>query len=310
AKIVQGCDWVGIITSKRFLTLTAILSAAYFWYYDRALAGGSERDVNITMLILLLGLFIRGRRQAPIGHFLAMLAISGVMILSSDRASVVLILAVILAAYWFPISRRTTAIAVAVTLLLPIGYYLLINSQTVLWLYKLDHNTGIRAEFIRGATSLLQQSPVFGVGFGGPYRPANFHYLQPHPLLSDFDALRVVPNHHSLFDVALRLGIPAALLFGLGTFRLGSSAAWHDVTPLLCIIVAIGLSFNAVFENQYQLPQLVLVISLLQAGPGRASLLGRRERPEIGGRPADSSNASRQDAPGGGFTPNIGPGTQ
>lgn len=268
AKIVQGCDWTGIITSRRFLIAAAALSGLYYCLFALA-PGGNESDLNITLLALLLGLFIRGRDRSRLLHFAVMLVISTIVIATSDRSSVVLMLGVVLFLFWFPLPPRTTGLVVAIVLLLPVAFYLLIDNQTVLWLYKLDHNTGIRAEFIRGAASLLQQSPLWGTGFGGPYRPVNFPYLSAHPYLRDLATVHTISNHHSLFDVALRLGIPAALVFSLGIFRSDPGQGRSPAYQVLCVAAAVGLSFNAMFENQGQLPQLVLIVLMLQEGSTR-----------------------------------------
>jgi hypothetical protein len=185
---------------------------------------------------------------------------------SIDRVSVQFVSLLFVALYWIRPPDRVTILLSAVILIFPIAFYLFCEPDTVRWLYRIDPNTGIRAEFIRGASSLLQQSPILGTGFGGPYRPPNFTYVREHNLLNDMVEVHIVSNHNSLFDVALRLGVPVSIMFAWGIFSVSKQARLSSTFPLLCIVVAAGLSFNAWFENQAQLPQLVLALVFMHAG--------------------------------------------
>jgi hypothetical protein len=261
AKIVQRCDWLAIVASTRFLVVTALLWLLYSFISGPL--GFAHSDLGMTLMMLLVGLFVRGEQQHRLMTFLVILAVGVALLLVTQRLTVLLLSAVLLTIYWMPLRPWMTATMVAIVLFTPIIFYLGIDNTTVKWLYQLDHNTSIRAEFIRGGANLLAQSPLVGIGFGEPYRPTAFPYMHRHPLLNDAIAVSTVPNHHSLFDVALRLGIPAALGLAWGIFAASGKRERGSLVAMLSIVAAVGMSFNAWFENQYALPELVLVIALL-----------------------------------------------
>lgn len=262
SKLVQSVDWQQLITSSWFITAGLVYSTIYYCVFR-------DIDLNIALYATVIGIFLRGHHEGRTGEFLLLLAIGLALSIFVGRLSVILVMTVIPIFYlWRP--KRVVVIAIAsMVLVAPVAFYLLIDVPTLRWLYALDHNTAIRAEFVRAATSLLQQSPLLGIGFDAPYRPTAFPYLEAHPYLNDPVAVQTISNHHSLFDLALRLGLPAAILFWFGIVHMRrneSNALW----AMLCLIAAIGLSFNAWFENQYQLPQFVLTIALMQMLPGRS----------------------------------------
>lgn len=264
SKILQGCNWSGIISSPFFLVAAALASTVYGGYLLDV--GANQSDVSITLIAWMLGLFIRGGERQPVTHFLAVLGVAIAILAITDRSSVVLILLTIPAMYLLSVPRHVLRLGVLVILLAPILFYLVLSYHDLLRLYQLDHNTGIRADFIRGGASLLGQSPLFGIGFGEPYRPTGFSYGEEHQLLNEVESVHIVPNHHSLFDVALRLGIPAAALFWWGVFNTAPSAVDRRVYPLLAVVAAVELSFNAWLENQYMLPQLTIIVAMMHAG--------------------------------------------
>lgn len=267
-KIAQGCNWASVLSSRAFLIAAGIATVVYSGYLSGLGEGENQNDLSITLLALLAGLFLRGQRRSRLLHYAIIACFGAVGLFTTGRSSVAMLLAVILVAYWVPLPRRLTLLAVALILIMPIAFYLWVDPQTLIQVYAFDHNTGIRAEFVRGASHLLEQSPAFGLGFGGPYRPINFPYLYRHPLLNDLDAVHIVSNHHSLFDIAFRLGIPSAAVFAIGVFWSPMRSTHTAIVSVLGIVAAFGLSFNAWLENQYMLPQLVLLIALMQA-PGK-----------------------------------------
>lgn len=263
-KVAQGCNWATVLSSRAFLIVAGVATIVYSGYLSGLGEGENQSDLSITLLALLVGLFLRGQHKSRLLHYAIIACFGAVGLFTTGRSSVAMLLAIILVAYWIPLPRRLTLLVVSLILIVPIVFYLAVDPQTLIHVYAFDHNTGIRAEFIRGATHLLEQSPIFGVGFGGPYRPINFPYLYRHTLLNDLDAVHIVSNHHSLFDIAFRLGIPSAVVFAIGVFWSPMRSRHTTIVPVLSIVAASGLSFNAWLENQYMLPQLVLLIALMQ----------------------------------------------
>jgi hypothetical protein len=259
SKMAQHSDWASLLSSRSTLLL---LAAAVFVQY---LIYRSD-DINISLMSLLVGMFTAGHRGRRLTYFLLMFVTTAVIAWYIDRVSVHFVSFIFITLYWIRLPDRVTIIFSLAILVLPVVFYLACEPDAIRWLYRLDPNTGIRAEFIRGASSLLQESPIFGTGFGGPYRPPNFSYVHEHNLLNDVAAVHIVSNHNSLFDIALRLGVPVAILFALGIFNVSKQARASPTFPLLCLVVAAGLSFNAWFENQAQLPQLVLALAFMHAG--------------------------------------------
>ena len=125
----------------------------------------------------------------------------------------------------------------------------------------MDHNTYIRAEFVRGAFPLLADKPLFGLGFGPSYRPLNFNYLSTHSLLTNMQHLNIVSNHHSVFDTAYRLGMVPAACFVFALFVRPNLKNYSRILKFTMLTLGIGLSLNAWFENQAQM----LIVASLSA---------------------------------------------
>lgn len=265
-KICQTCDWRGLFTSRRFIAFGLVYSAIYYAVFN-------DIEINMALCVTIFGLFLRGTSaKRTFGPFAVLLGVAVCLALTSIRSSVLLVMVIVLAAYWAPpLTRRTAALASIVVLLAPLVFYRMLDVDALRWLYAFDHNTAIRAEFIRGASRLLEASPITGIGFGDAYRPTNFPYVGRHPYLTDPETVHIISNHHSLFDVALRLGIPAAVLFWWGMLGSRTAETNKRFYLLLLLIASVGMSFNAWFENQYQLPQFALTIALIQAGQRRTA---------------------------------------
>ncbi|MEX1179725.1 MAG: O-antigen ligase family protein [Cucumibacter sp.] len=259
------CDWRAIWMDRRFMLAAAGVLAleSLFGLVQWGSPGFSE--FNLALFGLVAGLFMRGQRGKRLTHFLILIAICLPLALISSRASFSVILALILVLYWVDLPEWTIRALATVILAGPIVLYLALPPDALRWLYALDHNSGIRADFVRGAWYYLQNSPIFGIGFEAPYRPTNFNYATEHPYLNSLFATQIISNHHSLFDVALRMGLPAAALLWWAIFmgrRLRAPARIHAV---LYLVLAIGLSFNAWLENQGQLPVFALLAAMLYA---------------------------------------------
>jgi hypothetical protein len=263
SKIVQSCECERLLSSTGFIAFGLLYSAVYYYFVD-------DIDVNMALYATIIGIFLRGYTERRLATFLLLAAIAVIVALNLGRASVVLVMSAVLLLYWWRPDKRLVVSIASLIVLAPLIFYMALDVPALRWLYLLDHNTAIRAEFIQGASTLLQQSPFFGIGFDAPYRPTAYPYVGSHPYLNYPAAVQSISNHHSLFDIALRLGIPIALLFWVGLIRTQRKEG-DGLFALLCVIAAIGLSFNAWFENQYQLPQFVLTIALLQWFPKRSN---------------------------------------
>ncbi|WIV49745.1 hypothetical protein QQG91_08650 [Marivivens sp. LCG002] len=154
---------------------------------------------------------------------------------------------------------------------MPIYIYLDLDISQLNTLSIIDFNSYIRADFIRGAMFTLKDNLLTGVGFGPAYRPINFSYLSDHPLLNQVSEMQRVSNHHSIFDVAYRLGIPATIPLIYEIFIAPRLSGNDSSLKFLMISLALGLSVNAWFENQAQLPLMALISATIISSRNRQS---------------------------------------
>lgn len=261
--LLQNFDWQKLLSSSHVILYMLILVLVYSTI-DRMLPDyEGYNEVDITLFSVLIGLFLRKREGKLSGYLLYPIIV--VVSFLSDRFSVPIVLALFVIFSFVRPNIRIVIVVAIFVILAPLFIYTNLSTSQLQWIYQIDHNTGIRAEFVRGAFGKLLESPIFGIGFDTPYRPDTFNYLYPHPLLTDADRVNVVSNHHSVFDTALRLGAPAAILFVFGIFFGGQKSISRDLGAVLMLSIAIGISFNAWFENQAQILELAFLIALLHA---------------------------------------------
>ena len=199
----------------------------------------------------------------PLRAWNVCLAISVILIfLTAGRASPMLTGLILVGMRVFPLPSNLTKMIAIVLIVFPIVFYLTIEPSTLFSLLGIDHNAYIRAEFVRSAYEMLKNDLIFGVGFGPGYRPLNFNYLTQHTLLTDTVALQTVSNHHSIFDVALRVGVPAAVYFVVVLF-ISPKTKGNNLANAMLLVLALGVSANAWFENQAQLLNVILISAVL-----------------------------------------------
>ncbi|MEZ5744051.1 MAG: O-antigen ligase family protein [Sphingomonadaceae bacterium] len=220
-------------------------------------------DFTINSLALCAGILCRSR-EGKLRLYWQFVGATIVLLAAYARAGPIFIILSFVVFYHFSIAATLVRIFATVLIFFPLVIYLSIDDATMLSLKEIDFNTYIRAEFIRGALPTFLEAPLFGSGFEVPYRDVRYAgYLVDHPLLRvDFRA-DFVSNHHSIFDIALRLGIfGAGLFYFLTVLRPGllRSEQWRS---FLLVALAQGFGMNAWFENQNQLIQAILILALL-----------------------------------------------
>jgi O-antigen ligase len=127
-----------------------------------------------------------------------------------------------------------------------------------------DHNTYIRAEFLRSAFSMLDDNFIFGLGFGTPYRDPSYDYLHWHPFLVWEEDVRTVTNHNSVFDAYFRFGLIFGTLFLMVILRYIFSSYSERGAQIAAFLLAMGVSFNAFMENSNQMPVLCFLLAYLR----------------------------------------------
>ena len=266
-----SCDWRHIWADWRFQG--AALSVVVGTMLLRA-AGITEPggDTETLALFALLGaVFINARTKKKIKWFLVLAALSAVLASLSSRLSFSAMMLSVLVLYWVDLPEWLLRCLAMAIILVPPLVYLSLSPEALLWLYEIDANAGIRADFIRGAWFYLQQAPLFGIGFEGAYRPMNFSYGIQHPYLNSLWETQVISNHHSMFDVALRLGFPAAALLWWSVFMGPKIRRLERFHSVLYIAISVGVSINPWLEDQDQLPMIAFLVALVAADRVRSA---------------------------------------
>lgn len=197
--------------------------------------------------------------------------IISVFALTGNRATPFLIIAIFCASLFFAprtyFTKSLCLLIISFSILAPI----LIDESVLYEILKLDHNSYIRAEFLRGAWPIMQEHMLTGVGFGSEYRQYGYTYLTDHPLLRLPQHLTYVSNHNSFFDTALRLGIPATLALIYAIYIRPSFDKKNKLAFFIMVALTVGLSANAWFEDQNQLANVAFMSAYL-------SVLRKREK--------------------------------
>lgn len=246
------------IMTNRLIFILLAASTTFSFITEYSTRGYIHEFSINTFMFLILVLFGKYR----VIWALVVLGIYFVIFIFSDRFSPLLVLLLLALGRFLPISSKLAKFAALFLILFPPSVYLTIAPEVLYELRRWDHNTYIRAEFIRAAFSNLQENPIFGMGFGPNYRPSNYAYLSTHPLLTNGNLLAIVPNHHSVFDLAYRLGIPAAAIFIWANF-IAPVVKSDRLANSLMLVLAVSLSLNAWLENQLHLPMVGLISGIL-----------------------------------------------
>ncbi len=241
---------------------------------------GYEYEVGTLEAFLLMRLVLDPRVRQPllallVAYLLLMYAVS-------TRGTPLVIALIVLTVQWLRPPRLLLRTAYLAVLLGTPLLGLLLSAELTDRLSVVDDNASIRFEMIKGASANLGlQQVLFGSGFGEPFRAPDYAYAFRHPLLNDPYWVHQVSNHNSLFDLFLRLGLPAYALFCLvflGVWRLreGLPPAYYT----LLFVVLFSLSINAYLDKTKLAPCIaVLVAGILFCVPRSA---GERGVPRVG----------------------------
>ncbi len=231
---------------------------------------GYVHEFTLSLVVLLLVLV----QPRPKGNGIARWALLAVLVIGllavMPRASSQMILGLFVLVRLTAWPVRLVRFACLVLIAAPVVVYLLVDTDQLLYLRQIDHNTFIRAEFIRAASTLLVEHPLAGIGFGVEYRPLNFSYLEVHRLTAGLVEVNTVTNHHSVFDVALRLGIPAAMLFVYGVFLRPGCGPGDRIQQFALLMLGVNLSLNAWLEDQAQIAMVSLLVATVLVRGTRA----------------------------------------
>ena len=222
-------------------------------------------DINYASFLIFSLLYLRYSVSSRLIKAVLVVATLLFAILLSGRASFVLITMVWAFYIYYDLSRYVLYAAVLTVLLVTTVSPFFISEASLDKLYELDHNSGIRVEFIRSAGELIKEAPLFGDGFNTPYRLTDYDYLRPHVLLTGYEETEIVSNHNSLIDTVLRIGlVPAVFLFYVLYFR---RIRYQNlfVRGFLLLGLSIGLTVDAWFENQVQMVAFAFWSSLVFA---------------------------------------------
>ena len=270
--LVQQARWQALLRDKRVMMGLAgliVVSILYETFLNpREDAAGhwlAFHNISINMLALTAAFFLQDRyeRRRMVVPFVVFIAFS---MLAAYRSTVDIFFIVAALFYFVRLPPAVTKAICAVLIFGPIVIYLTADRDTLIAMLDFDHNTYVRAEFMRGALPTLLQNPVFGVGFDVPFRDNQYAYLTDHPLLRLDESVSVVSNHHSIFDTALRLGALGAGLLYYMVFIRPKLGPGYGYRGILMVAMALGLGSNAWFENQNQIAQVALLMALLNYG--------------------------------------------
>ena len=273
ALLIVHARWQQLLRSKgTILALIAMIVTSTLYeslFVDNVDFSGdrllSVHNISINVIALTVSFFLLDRSERYRMIFpMAFFVVFGLLVSYRITASLYYYFCGILFLLTF---RSVTIKAICALLVLgPIVLYLAADKDTLAEFLKFDHNTYVRAEFMRGAFPTLLQNPVFGVGFDVPFRDTHFAYLTDHPLLRTDDQANLVSNHHSIFDTALRLGLLGAAALYYWVFVKPELGKGYSYRSIMMIALALGLGSNAWFENQHQIAQVTLIIALLNFG--------------------------------------------
>lgn len=259
SSIVLNSNFYEVLSNKIVVSLAgAIWIASVF----NALATrGYVQEYDITVFVLIIYCFLSSHwnRRESIG---ILVLVSVTCMLTMPRSSSALIILLLWFVYFFQIPGKLIKVMCVVIILTPIFFVALLDLGQLRELLYFDHNSYIRIEFLRGGLPILYDNFLFGAGFSTPYREINFHYLSDHALISRVTDVNIISNHHSVFDISLRLGIFAAISFVYTLFLRPNITAQDKMKKGFLLILAVGVSVNAWFENQTQLPMLCFLASI------------------------------------------------
>ena len=258
--VFANSNWESMIASPKFLLL--LVGSNLVNIFTKFLSGGGFGiyEFNVNILFLLGAALIQDHRSRT--NFLMFGLLIAIALALFSRSSSYLILATAIICYVFPVHLRIAKVLAMVIVAAPVVIYLNLSHSELLGALQFDHNTYIRAEFMRGSVEYIKHNFLFGIGFDHPYRDVGFHYITHHPFLIRPDIVDIVSNHHSIYDTVLRTGIVGAgplcwLLWGGVRPTRG-----RRFTAFLLLMMAFGLSLNAWMEDQKHLA-MVAVIAVL-----------------------------------------------
>jgi hypothetical protein len=233
---------------------------------------GYVHDISPNGFMLLISLLFFTRLNLKnLVFFVLVLGMYFGAIYSSGRMTPMLMMAVLILCRVVYLPSFSIKFGSLCIIALPIIYYLTLSRTELYDLLNFDHNTYIRAEFMRAAFQQLNESMLTGVGFGPSWRPYDFDYVTSHTLLSDPEKLSIVSNHHSVFDIAYRLGVPIAICFVVALFVVPKI---DNLSGAVMIALAIALSLNAWLEAQPRLYNVAVFAAILLSTS--SSILARR----------------------------------
>lgn len=272
--IVSNANWVELLLRKSVFLLVTFVVAITSLQAVLTSDDSTLHNINLNWMAMVLTFFFQRRRfsMANVFWFSLMVLLAALVF---DRTTNLALMAFALVIFVWDMPGWVCRVICILAVFLPIFLYLIAPSHLLLEVREIDPNTWIRAEFLRGAFPYLTSNPIFGTGFDTPYRDWTFRYTADHPLLREPFRTELVGNHHSVFDTALRLGIPAALLLAYLAFIRPDLGQGYTYRKVAMAALALGLGNNAGFENQKELAMVALLIALLTHGKRVARKSGR-----------------------------------
>ena len=258
--LISRSNWIDILSSRKLTLALALISSASFIYQQIFLGHTYEYDINSLALFACV-LLNRDRFKT-----FALFAGVGILVFGFalfTRAGLLFVLAGFAFISLRPLPATLVRIVALFTIVIPVVVSLMLDDKAVFGLITYDFNSAIRIQFLKSAMPYFIDHPWFGVGFGDYWRDPTAFRAFDHPLLSNPQRLLLVSNHHSIFDVAYRLGVFAAGAI----IYIGIIAPKFDdvdrVKALYMLALAQGLGVNAWLENQNQVLQAIFIMAFL-----------------------------------------------
>lgn len=225
----------------------------------------SGLDINFVSLMVAIWVFIQGKSSGTKLLYLIFFLFFSISIASRSSFLFIVFVFVFVFVFFNGISlpRYLVNISALFIILLPIFLALGVSYSSLDIIYQDDFNAGIRLEFLRSAMSNLDGINILGLGFGLEYRNISYDYLINHVFLVDEDGVNIISNHHSVFDTYYRLGIVGVTLFLYSILIKNSGRTFIGIEVFLVISISVGLSVDAWFENQLQMPMFAYLSALL-----------------------------------------------
>ncbi|WP_175483612.1 O-antigen ligase family protein [Amphritea atlantica] len=258
--LLKRVDYYQVFSSPVFLLL-CVSSVLVNIAFGRGGDGEFSPYMNFNTFLLFTSFFFFSNKAS----FRLRVCISVVWFLIafslSDRASFLLIVFLMILTTYITFTRFQMLCVIFFVICFPffINY---MDFSYLEKLYIIDQNSGIRGDFIRGAFDYLGDDFFWGVGFDEPYRSIDFDYIGHHEFLLKYENVMKISNHNSVVDMMVKMGFIWLLLF-FRFFYYSKRYVDYKLVQCMFFVSLVGISFDAWFENQYQLPILIFVLALI-----------------------------------------------